>query len=207
MTVDGLVERLRADASYVAAFAKAFPGSGLTGPNVLRALSDFQRTLISFNAPYDRYLQGDKSAMTPEAVRGMALFIGKANCVACHLGPNFTDGKFHNTGVTGSDPGRLAVVRNIEFSMRPYPFFGNRGAFKTASLRNVRLSPPYFHNGSEKTLEDVVRFYNRGGKGTDVEAQSTDVRPLGLTDTELQELVAFLDALTSPVAVEPPQRN
>ena len=143
--------------------------------------------------------------MKAAAVRGMALFVGKANCVACHLGPNFTDGKFHNTGVPGDDPGRLAVVRNIEFSMRPYPFFGHRGAFKTASLRNVELSPPYFHNGSEKTLEDVVRFYNRGGKANDVEAKSTDVRPLGLTDPEIQDLVEFLRALTSPVTVEKPR--
>jgi cytochrome c peroxidase len=205
MTVESAVERLTADPTYVAAFAKAYPGSGLCGQNLLRALANFERTLVSCDAPFDRYLRGEASALPPEAVRGLALFLGKANCVACHNGPNFTDGKFHNTGVPGSDPGRLAVVRNIEFSMRPYPFFGNRGAFKTASLRNVRLSPPYFHNGSEKTLEDVVRFYNRGGKGTDVEAQSTDVRPLGLSEAEIKDLVAFLDSLTSPVIVNPPK--
>ena len=88
--------------------------------------------------------------------------------------------------------------------MRPYPFFGNHKAFKTPGLRNVALSPPYFHNGSARNLEVVVRFYNDGGTGPDHQGRSPDIRPLGLTDGEVQDLVAFLEALTSPVDVATP---
>ena len=199
-TVDGVVEKLGRDASYVAGFEAAYPGSGLKGANVLDAIASFERSLVAAGAPFDRYVGGDASALAPGAVRGLKLFLGKANCVACHAGPAFTDGKFHNTGVSASDPGRIAVVRNIEFSMRPYPFFGHRGAFKTPGLRNVKLSPPYFHDGSAKTLEDVVRFYNQGGRHKDPEAHSPDVRPLGLQEGEIRDLLDFLDSLTSPTS-------
>jgi cytochrome c peroxidase len=205
MPLDALVPRLRADVALVADFDAAYPGQGLAPATVTGALSAFERSLVAREAPFDRWLAGEEGAMSAASLRGLDLFLGKANCVACHAGPNFTDGKFHNTGVPSDDPGRLAVVRNIDFSMRPYPFFGNRGAFKTPSLRNAKLSPPYFHDGSEPTLEAVVRFYNRGGKGRDVEAKSPDVRPLGLSDADVKDLVEFLESLTSPLRVDPPR--
>jgi len=202
-TLEVIVEKLRADERYRAAFAGAFT-TGLTPENVLHALADFERSLQAFDSPFDRYRAGNEDAMSPAAVRGLALFEGKAGCVLCHRGPNFTDGEFHNTGVPTADQGRIEVVRNFHFSMRPYPFFGHYKAFKTPTLRNVALSPPYFHNGSVATLEEVVRFYDAGGTSHDTYGRSPDVKPLELSDEEIDDLVAFLEALTSPIEVGEP---
>jgi cytochrome c peroxidase len=173
-------------------FAEVYPNSGLTAENVGRAIAAFERTIISNNSPFDRYMRGDKNAMDPAAIRGMQLFMGKANCTACHSGPNFTDESFHNIGVGDSDPGRAAIVGDASLT----------GAFKTPGLRNVVLSAPYMHNGSSATLEEVVRFYNTGGTST--QGLSELIKPLHLTDSEVFDLVAFLGALTDPVVVTRP---
>ena len=154
-------------------------------------------------SPFDRYLQGDVEALGESAERGRALFFGRANCSACHRGPNLTDGGFHNTGVSGDDPGRAALDRVGEFRVQPYPFFQANKAFKTPGLRNVVLSAPYFHDGSEPTLRDVVRFYDQGGKDPDSYGLSADIKPLGLTDGEIDDIVAFLESLTSQVNIGP----
>lgn len=202
-TLAALTEVLRRDPWYPDAFAAAFP-AGLTGANILAALADFERSLLAFDSPYDRWRGGDEHALAPAALRGLALFEGRARCTRCHAGPNFTDGGFHNTGVPTEDPGRIRVQRNVPFRTRPYPFFGNYKAFKTPTLRNVALSPPYFHDGSAATLAEVVRHYDVGGTSLDTYGRSPDVRPLGLNEREIADLVAFLEALTSPLAVVPP---
>ena len=203
---DVAADRLKKVPYYVAAFEHVYPKSGVAMKNVAKALSAFERTLVSNDAPFDRYEAGDKAAMSTAAVRGRQLFFGRARCSTCHSGPNFTDDLFHNTGVISDDIGRAALDRVGEFQMRPYPFFQMRQAFKTPSLRNVALTAPYQHNGSEAALADVVRLYNLGGRDPASYGKALDIRPLNLPDTELADLVAFLEALTSPVSVTAPAR-
>ena len=186
---------------YKTSFEAAFGSTGVTMKKVARSLASFERTLVSRDAPYDRYEAGDTSAMQPAAVRGKELFFGRARCTTCHSGPNFTDGLFHNTGVMGDDAGRAAFDRVGEFQMRPYPFFQMKRAFKTPGLRNVALTAPYQHDGSEETLADVVRFYNLGGRDPQSYGKALDIRPLNLRESELEDLVAFLDALTAPIQI------
>jgi cytochrome c peroxidase len=204
MPVDVLASKLRAVPAYVLAFEQAYPGSGLTARNVQGALAAFVRSLVSGGSPFDRALAGEEGALGPEARRGMDLFYGRAACSTCHSGPHLSDGKFHNTGVPGDDRGRAAFDRVGEFQMRPYPFFQTQKAFKTPGLRNVALTAPYMHDGSEPSLEEVVRFYNRGGKERESYGLAPDIRPLDLGDQQIADLVAFLESLTSKVEVARP---
>ena len=199
---DAAAAKLRAIPAYAATFSEVFPKSGVTMPNIAKALAAFERTLVSKDSPADRYAAGDASALSESAVRGRTLFFGRATCSTCHSGPNFTDGLFHNTGVMGEDVGRAAFDRVGEFQMRPYPFFQMRRAFKTPGLRNVAMTAPYQHDGSEASLEEVVSFYNKGGRDPQSYGKSLDIRPLNLSDADLKDLVAFLEGLTAPVGVE-----
>ncbi|MCX6588941.1 MAG: cytochrome-c peroxidase [Acidobacteria bacterium] len=156
---------------------------GLTREELVRSLASYVRTILAGDSPYDRFIAGDRGALTAEQQAGLKLFRGKANCVACHLGPNLTDEEFHATGPVGADPGRFEVTRRE----------GDRGAFKTPSLRQVAETPPYLHDGSKASLEEVVEFYDQG-KGSDPE-----IRPLGLTAEEKRQLVALLRAFTGRV--------
>ncbi len=194
-----LVTRLREDASYQEGFATAFD-DGITEQNIARALASYVRTLRTGNAPIDRFMNGERDALSAGAEAGLRLFVGKANCFVCHNAPNFADERFHNTGVAWrggifADSGRAAV------SMRP----DDLGAFKTPSLRNVALTGPYMHDGSLETLEEVVDFYVGGGT---VNPQlDSEIKPLDLTDEEKQRLVEFLEALTGSWPDLPPQRD
>jgi cytochrome c peroxidase len=199
MDLTELEGRIKAVPAYVEAFKVAFPAADATaeGAEITRvhigvALGAFERTLISRNSGFDRFIAGKATAMNAEAQHGLELFVGKANCIACHNGPNFTDESFHNLGRKGSDTGRAGIT--------PGPTAQN--AFKTPGLRNAALSAPYMHDGSEPTLESVVRFYNRGG---DVPTPDPLVRKLDLNEGEIRDLVAFLGALTDPVVIQVPQ--
>jgi cytochrome c peroxidase len=200
---DTAAVKLRAIPHYAATFHEVYPKSGVTMANIAKALAAFERTLVSKDSPVDRYAAGDTTALGEAAVRGRGLFFGRANCSTCHSGPNFTDGLFHNTGVMGEDVGRAAFDRVGEFQMRPYPFFQMRRAFKTPGLRNVALTAPYQHDGSEATLEEVVSFYNKGGRDPQSYGKSLDIRPLNLTDGDVKDIVAFLEGLTAPVDIAP----
>ncbi len=193
MPLDSLLPRLKKVAYYRNSFQSIYGKEGITKDNLGKAIASFERTLITNNSPFDRYLKGDHNAMTPSAVRGMALFSGKANCTACHSGPNFTDESFHNIGVPGDDEGRNKILAGATL----------KGAFKTPGLRNVTLTGPYMHDGSEKTLEEVVAFYNMGGKNK----KNLDklIKPLGCSEHEMQDLVAFLGALNDPLNVARPE--
>ena len=184
-----LVRRLGAHDTYRAAFREAFEGDGITPDHVSRALASYLRTLRSGNAAIDRFLQGHSDALPPDARRGFRLFVGRANCGRCHVYPLFTDHQFHNTGVSwGSlDSGRFEITEED----------GDRGAFKTPSLRNAAGTAPYMHDGSLATLEDVVEHYDRGG--TSNPYIDVEIRPLGLSSTEKRQLLAFLEALTTPL--------
>lgn len=121
--------------------------------SVAKALAAFERTLEPGVAPFDRWVDGDEQAISESAKRGFALFNGKAVCFACHSGWRFTDDKFHDIGTTTTDLGRGRVVKDEELM---------QFAFKTRTLRSIALRPPYMHNGSEATLHDVMKHYERG---------------------------------------------
>lgn len=191
LSLDEAVSRLKSVPYYAKTFDKVY-GDGVTSENIGRAIAAFERTVITDNSPFDKYLKGDKAAMSPAAVRGLALFEGKANCTKCHDGVNFTDQSFHNIGVKGEDMGREKIAGDESLAK----------AFKTPGLRNVAFTAPYMHDGSEPSLEAVVRFYNRGG---DVkEGISELIVPLNLNDEEVMDLVAFMGALSDPVEIERP---
>ena len=186
-TLEDVVRKLNAIDGYRTQFRAVF-GGDVTADGIAKAISAFERTVLSGLSPYDKYSAGDRSAMPEAAAKGMRLFNGKARCRMCHGGPMFSDQGFHNLGVGMDRPqpdiGREAVTKVAR----------DRGRFKTPGLRNVALTWPYMHDGSVKTLIDVVEFYNRGG----VKNPTLDifVMPLDLTDGESKDLVAFLEALT-----------
>lgn len=150
--------------------------TGLAAEVVSHSLASYVRTIFSGDSPYDRYLQGNRDALTAEQRAGLRLFRSKAGCTACHLGPNFTDERLHNTGAG-------------------WP--ADRGAFKTPSLREVARTPPYMHNGSLKTIEEVIDFYDKGGKANP--ALDPEMRELDLTAEEKKALAAFLQTLNGTV--------
>ena len=192
-TDEKVVEHLGSIPAYQQAFRKIF-GHDLEPVGVAKAIAAYVRTIVSGNSPYDRFKAGDKSALSTGAQRGLALFEGKAGCVSCHAGFNFTDENYRNVGVGMDKPnpdlGRYTVTKNET----------DKGAFKTPTLRDVARRSPYMHDGSEKTLEEVVAFYNRGGIKNPW--LSSDVRPLNLTAQEQKDLVAFLQSLTGEIDPE-----
>jgi cytochrome c peroxidase len=186
--LDALVKELQAIPGYVGEFKAVFGSSGITKINIGKAIGTFERSVVSNEAPYDRYWRGDKSSMSTSAVNGMNIFFGKAKCSICHNGPAFTDSNFHNIGLKQHGPLKEDLGR---FNVSKDNF--DKGGFKTPGLRDVTRNAPYMHDGSEATLQDVVEFYDRGG---DVEEnRSAFITPLGLTAQEKKDLVAFLQAL------------
>ena len=188
----GIVARLKNDPAMVQRFALAFPKSPIVDEhNVLAALAAYERTLVSGEARFDRWVAGDDAALSEQELEGFAIFVGKGGCVACHGGWRFTDDDFHDAGVKGDDPGRGAVRG------------GTPGlpTFKTPSLREVDQTAPYMHDGSMATLADVVNHY-AGGLEKRPSLAPTLVRDLQLTDDEKQSLIAFLHTLSSHSAVD-----
>jgi cytochrome c peroxidase len=179
------VSRLKADAGYKERFASAF-GDGVTAANLGKALASFERVLLRGDSPIDRFRQkGDRTAPTTAELQGLWLYESKGQCWRCHSGPNFSDEGYHNTGVSWGkdDLGRFAVTKQD----------ADRGRYKTPTLRGVKLTAPYMHDGSLKSLEEVVEFYNRGA-GPNPHLDPA-VRPLELSKDEVADLVAFLKAL------------
>ena len=189
MPLDLMLRRLKVVPWYRDMFKKVYGDNAMVEENVARALAAFERTIIVDDTPFDKYIQGDKSAMSPAAIRGMALYEGKAQCIKCHDGPNFTDESFHNIGLEGEDMGRYRIAEAT----------GMQKAFKTPGLRNVLFTAPYMHDGSLGTIQEVVEFYNRGG---DVENKA--IEKLDLTEEEKRDLIAFLGALNQRLDIEKP---
>lgn len=191
-TLDNVVRKLNAIADYRSQFRTVF-GTDATTDEIAKAMAAFERTVISGPSPYDRYLAGEMTALSDAAQRGLALFSGKARCVLCHGGPMLSDQSFHNLGVgmdrEQPDIGREAITKNPR----------DRGRFKTPSLRNVALTWPYLHDGSARSLDDVLELYDRGGVPN--ENLDSMMRPLRLTDREQADLKAFLESLTGPLPV------
>ncbi len=196
-THDGVVARLKGIRGYRERFEKVFGTENLTIDRVAQAIAAYERTILSGNSPYDRFQAGDKSALSAPAQRGLALFEGKASCVRCHTGFNFTDEGFHNLGVGWEtkkkelrDTGRFQVTKEEK----------DKGAFKTPTLRNITETAPYMHDGSQKTLEEVVEYYNKGGESNPF--LDPQMKPLGLTAEEKKDLIEFLRALTGEIAAD-----
>ncbi len=198
-TLHGVVRKLSRDKGYQVLFKAVF-GTEVAPDGIARAIAAFERTLISTNSAFDRFIGGDKSALSESAQRGLELFQGKARCVLCHNGPNFSDNKFHNIGVPQVGPnkedfGRYAVTKRE----------ADRGAFKTPSLRSIALTAPYMHTGGLKSLEDVIEFYNKGGEA--VIGKDPFMSALNLTDQERTDLVEFMKHLTGDLTtMAPPNR-
>ena len=194
----GVVRNVAADPELVALFQKAFGSSEVTMEGITKAIASYERTLVSGNSPFDRYQYGgDPKAMSEAAIRGLEVFRNpqKGNCTVCHtIGAKyalFTDSGFHNLG-TGMNPeGEIADVGRFGVTQRP----ADRGAFRTPSLRNVALTAPYMHDGSLKTLKEVVDFYIGGGSSNP--QLDPLIKPLThLTREERSDLVEFLKSLT-----------
>jgi len=195
LSLDQAVARLSADAAYAAAFQEVFQAAPET-QYVAMALATYVRTIVSGDSRYDRYVAGDADALNAAERRGLELFRGKASCVVCHLGPNLTDEDFHNTGV-GWDEGPAQDLGRAEFTAEER----DKGAFRTPTLREVASAGPYMHDGSLKTLEDVVDFYSDGGKPNPY--RDGEMLRLDLTAAEKADLVSFLNTLSGTVREGP----
>ncbi|HET6150759.1 MAG TPA: cytochrome c peroxidase [Polyangia bacterium] len=183
-----MIKRLENIAGYKPLFSAAFGDTNVTKEKVAIAIADFERTIVSTDAPFDRWLAGEKAAIPTSAKRGFALFNGKADCAKCHAGWRFTDDSFHDIGALGDDVGRATLLPGLE-SMDH--------AFKTPTLRDVALRAPYMHDGSEGTLEQVIELYDKGGR-VRRPGLATEVHPLQLTAQDKRDLVDFMLTLSSP---------
>ncbi|ALA57284.1 Cytochrome c peroxidase [Nitrospira moscoviensis] len=197
-THETVVPKIAKIPGYQKQFQLVF-GGGASLQHIAEAIAAFERTIVSQNSAFDKYVLGDQKAMDEAAVRGMALFKGKARCILCHNGPNFTDNQFHNLGVPQAGPlkedlGRFLVSRREH----------DKGAFKTPTLRSIVETAPYMHDGVFKTLEEVIEFKNTGGRANP--NLSPLMKPLNLTAEEKADLIAFLRALTGePLKITMPK--
>lgn len=182
----GLVKKIKSIPGYQPLFAKAYPGEEITAQLIGKAIGLYERGVVSGKAPFDKFIEGNSKALTASAQRGFELFNGKANCAQCHSGWSFSDGSFHDIGVPGDDIGRGKFLK-----LKSQQF-----AFKTPGLRNIAQRAPYMHDGSESTLEQVIDFYDQGGR-VKRESLSEMMKPLHLTTSQKSDLVAFLNSLTS----------
>lgn len=192
MRLDALEKKLNDIPPYRKQFQQVFGGEA-TAPRIAQAIAAYERTILSRETPFDRYLQGDSRALSAQAVRGMKLFFGDARCFLCHKGPNLTDDEFHNIGIPDdgqSDPGRRGVTGKQ----------ADQGKFKTPTLREVGRTAPYMHNGRMKTLTDVVQHYNFGGVTDEAnDHRDPQLQVLYLVEDQVADLVAFLrEGLTAP---------
>ena len=222
-----IIEIIKKDPDYPAFFKRAFGvnPSQTSIDYVVKAIAAFERTVISGNSPFDRYMYGgQKAAMSEAAIRGLNLFRTKARCQDCHtIGQTsaiFTDNKFHNLGVGFSkiEPNLMEIVDKVRKAKAQGLKLDEKvlerqeiselgrfvvtlsiediGRFKTPNLRNVAVTGPYMHDGSMETLEEVIELYDQGGE--DNPMLDSGIRPLNLTEQEKADLLEFLKALTSP---------
>jgi cytochrome c peroxidase len=184
---DAVIERLRAIKGYAPLFAAAYGESAITFERATQAIATFERTIVSGNSAYDRYLAGDKSALTKRQKAGLDFFNHKGECAECHAGPNFTDEKFANVGIgtdhANPDPGREAVTHKK----------ADTGKFKVPTLRDVASHAPYMHDARFATLGEVLDLYAKGGVAN--RQLDTRLTPFYLDQQTKEDLLDFLSAL------------
>jgi cytochrome c peroxidase len=217
MVTEELTNRLSAIPEYRRQFRQVFNSEVITIDTIAKAIAAYERTLLSGNSPFDRFITGNNMAISDAQKRGWELFKGKAKCIECHIhsqtNPLFTDFKFHNTGIAATDTLFEKLLQGAAKSSTETTLLAHSeglaelgrfaitrqrvdiGAFKTPTIRDVELTSPYMHNGSLKTLIDVVQFYNRGGNANS--HLDKLMQPLHLNDNEVNDLVQFMRALTS----------
>jgi cytochrome c peroxidase len=223
--LDAAVARIAGVAEYRQAFSQVF-GRPVSGPDLLRAIASYERSLVSFNSPFDRFIAGNKNAIDDAAKRGWELFNTRARCNKCHAltedkrdVTNFTDNDFHNIGIGIIKHNVAALARQAEQLVKSGDAVAidraalqtdmsalgrflitkkepDTAAFKTPNLRNVLVTGPYFHDGSQVTLWDVMDHYNKGD-GVQDPWLDEDMQPLALTERDIDDVVAFLASLTS----------
>ncbi len=225
---DVMEARLAFIPEYRKRFKEVFGGEWPKIGNAWRAIAAFERTLVQKDTPVDKYLRGDKKALSPQQVRGMDLFNGKAGCVACHNGAMATDEKYYNLGVPPAERWEEDGLAQISFRYEQYAkgvtqemyrtikddaglYYRtkenrDKGKFRTPTLRYTKYTAPYMHNGAFWDLREVVEFYNAGGGENEFKANKTPlIKPLDLSDEEIDDLVAFIEAFSGPeLVVEPP---
>ena len=193
LALDDALARLAGDGSYATEFQAAFDGPP-DRERLAHALAAFVRRLWIGDSPFDRFRAGDRGALSSPELAGFWLYESRGGCWRCHTGANFTDERFHNTGVGSRDgasmPGRFAITGDA----------ADRGAFKTPTLRGLSHTAPYMHDGSKASLLEVVEFYRDGGQEND--DLSGLIEPIQLSDQDVTNLVAFLESLsrTAPAA-------
>ena len=193
MDIGRLFKWIKSNKGYQEAFEKAYPGEGINQDTLSRAIASYERTIISNDSPFDHWIKGDASAMTAQQVNGFEIFLDakRGNCAVCHSAPNFVDNGFHNLGLASYGNEKPDMGR---FTQLPLPRM--KGAFKTPTLRDIALSAPYFHDGSAATLMEVMQTYADHGY---VEGNiSPEVTQINLTEQDMHDLVAFMEALTTP---------
>ena len=198
LPLEDLLTRLQADRSYSETFEKVFERP-ITIDDVGRALASYLRTIKSMDSPYDKFIDGVTDALSTDAQAGLQVFRTRGRCVICHREPTFTDEAFYNTGISwrpaeSESPGTFQDNGRFDVSNVPR----DRGAFKVPTLREVASTAPYMHDGSLKTLRDVVDFYDKGGRPNP--SLFPLIRPLNLSEEEKRVLVIFLESLSGVVS-------
>lgn len=212
VALDSVLARLRGIPEYVERFSQAFPDAASSLPDSSRdavidsstyamAVAAYQRELVGRNSRYDRYVRGDDSALTSEQMEGLKLFFTKANCVECHSGPMLSNFNFVVHGTPQEGVGKEVIEGDDAGREEASGDPADRYAFRVPSLRNVEVTPPYMHDGVFRTLEESVRFYNRGAQPRHQDISNEMLHPalrepLELSDEEVSALAAFLRSLT-----------
>jgi cytochrome c peroxidase len=218
---DMVEARLAFIPEYVKRFNDVFGDEWPKVNNTWKAIAAYERTLIHINTPFDKYMRGDKSALSKQQVRGLKLFEGKANCIECHNGPLLTDQKYYNLGIPRAEEWLESGLAQITFRYEQYAkgvtekmyrsikddaglYYrtkqkADKGKFRTPPLRYTAYTAPYMHNGSLYELSELIDFYNDGGGTNEFSANKTPLlKPLGLSDEEKEDLEAFLESLSGP---------
>lgn len=197
MEIKEVMDIITSNKGYTKLFKEAYPNEKLTIDTVVKAIATFERTIISKEAPFDKFIKGDQNAISEDAKKGWELFKGKASCTTCHDGFNFTDGSFHNIGLGDDDIGRQVLkMKRVAW----------KGAMKTPTLRYIDQSAPYFHDGSVYTLEESTAICSKGGRAPDTPNKSPDMKDRGLSDQEMGFINKFLKTLTGPdLGIEEPK--
>lgn len=181
------IERLKKELKYIKLFAKAFPKENISQLTLAKALASFERTIVSGKSPFDKWIAGDKNAISKEEAEGFYLFTTKANCTVCHSTFRFSDQSFNNVGMNNEDKGRGKIKKRAIW----------QGTFKTPTLRNIANTAPYFHDGSVPTLKEAVEFCAKGKRD-----KKGKVSPIlidkNLNKKELMNIVNFLKTLSEP---------